>query len=152
MTHHRRTSERRGCKYPHRTKPHFSSFTKSFCVSQRNYCSSSQDFAQTFLNSVGAVSSPCFFATAVRGRKSYCVSIPHSYTPHIKHSVVLRLQKTYSFNRCMSPSTNTNSMKLTQKNLLMINFFQLSPTREEVLWKERYLRFQMKRKPQCVYS
>ena len=30
------------------------------------------------------------------------MSIGHSYTAHIKHSVVLRLQKTYAFHTCQS--------------------------------------------------
>ena len=42
-------------------------------------------------------------ATAVLGRRSRCMSKPHSYAAHIKHSVVLRFQKTDTFHKKARP-------------------------------------------------
>ena len=49
----------------------------------------------TFLDSVGAVISPRVLRRQF-SEESHCMSIPHSYTAHIKHSVVWRSQETDS--------------------------------------------------------
>ena len=54
---------------------------------------------------------------STRRGKSLCVSIHHFYAAHLKHSVVLRLQKTCTFHRFVSPSTHTKFMN--QRDLLM---------------------------------
>ena len=57
--------------------------------------------AQTCLDSGGAVlwAIALLIATAVLRRRSRRMSIPQSYTAHMKHFVVLRLQKTYTFHK-----------------------------------------------------
>ena len=80
--------------------------------------------AQTFLNPVGAVSSPCALRRQCSERKVVFVYMPHSNTAHLKHSVFWRLQNTYTF-QVMSPSTRTHPMHRTD---LLMRSGQATPT------------------------
>ena len=96
----------------------------SWCISQQ--CEVLKTPAphqpQFFVTAITFVS--CFFlphscqvsalriATAVLGKESRCVSIPQSYTAHLKHSVVT---EDIHFSQVTSPCTNS----MTRSNLLM---------------------------------
>ena len=68
---------------------------------------------QTFLDSVGAVLSPCEMRRQC-SKESHCRFIPHSHTADVKRSVVLRLQQTYTFHFRAPRSTWISSWQLVE--------------------------------------
>ena len=113
----RRTPEREvKITTPH--KPHFSSCTRFLSLHSQRHLSVKTlafVFSPQYFRTLRCAPVPFHVATAVLGKTSRGVSIPHSYTPHI----TLRGFCGYSrhFSEVISPSTTSK----THRNLLMIN-------------------------------
>ena len=108
---------------PH--KPHLSSCTSSFCHSNIVLAKTfgfghlpsgvrSLLYAPTILVAVGTVLSPCVLRRQY-SEENHCVSIPHSYTARIKHSVVFTVTEDMNSSPRCEPKYNFDE----SKNVLM---------------------------------